>query len=197
MATCYTCNKLIFSKKVIGAIGNDLYYFCSDRCKQQAFKKIGVKDVDFLDTTERSSLDERKGASDKRKLDFKDSYNVSKIEVSGAEFSYSAKTDRVTIKVKSLVNKSNEKTGSLRFELFLSKKGGYHGKQLEGTTFAITSVYEPLRKNYNYSDISSTVLKRNDVKGGSYYPTLFIKELLDDGNWHIASYVNFPVINKL
>lgn len=195
MQNCYCCGKILFGKKVLGEVGGDVFYFCSEKCRSITWNRIGVKKTDSLDTSY-SDINEnqRKSNSDNRT---ESRVGVpSKTLVEGAEYTYSAKTDRVTIKIRTLINKSAESTGSLRFELFFSKDGKYSGRSLNGVTLAVSSIYKPLKKNYNYTDITSTVLKSNSPKPGTYQPILFVKELNQDGKWYVSSFVNFPNSQK-
>ena len=121
----------------------------------------------------------------------------SKLIIQNAEYSYSAKSDRVTIKIGSLQNKSGGKSGSLRFELFMSKTGPYApGSKISGFTLGISNTYEPLRVNSAYTNITSTV-RSLEKKSGSYRPILFVKEQNEDNSWKIAAYANFPKTEKI
>ncbi len=121
----------------------------------------------------------------------------SKMEIVNAEYSYSARTDRVTLKIGALRNRSGEKTGSIRFELFMSKTGPFSpGTKLSGYTMAVTSVYEPLRVNSAYSNVTST-MRPIEKKSGTYRPVLFVRELNEDGDWKLTAYVNFSAPEKI
>ena len=52
MKTCYNCGKILFTSKVLGQIGDNMYTFCSDKCRTATWHKIGVKDRNSLDSTE-------------------------------------------------------------------------------------------------------------------------------------------------
>lgn len=192
MQNCYTCGKLLFGNKVLGQIGFSIYYFCSEKCRNAAWNKAGVKNAD---STAVSSSGGEAG-TDYRSLSREKAYKSgapSKIIVQGAEFNYSAKTDRVTIKIQSIHNTSDEKTGTLRLEFFLSKSGLYRpGGIPSGVTLAVSSEYEPLRKNYSYTNVTSIALKKHTPKPGTYQPVLFVTELNEDGNWRTAGFANFP-----
>lgn len=198
MQTCYNCGKILLGKKVFGQIGTAMYNFCSDKCRMSTWTKIGVKGNDSMDfNTTDIAKDSTQGYSSKKESGSK-SGSTSALAIQGAEYSYSAHTNRVTMKIKSVENKSGGKTGNLRFELFMSKDGPYtKGAKLTGFTLAVSSTYEPLRINSAYSNINSTVLASSSKKSGTYQPIIFVKELNDDGTWHIAAFANFPSKEKL
>lgn len=196
MKTCYNCGKIIFTNKVFGQIGNNMYTFCSDKCRSATWHKIGVKADDSMDFNS-SDTDDDVGYRYEEKETGAKSGAPSKLEVENAEYSYSARTDRVTIKVGTLKNRSGGKTGSLRFELFMSKTGPYvPSAKLTGYTMATSSTYEPLRVNSAYSNVSST-MRPSEKKSGTYRPVLFVKELNEDGSWKLAAYANFTATEKI
>ena len=198
MQSCYNCGKLLLGKKVFGQIGSAMYNFCSEKCRMATWTKIGVKGNDSMDFSE-SDFNSGSSANYSQKKDTgSKSGSTSALIVEGAEYSYSAHTNRVTMKIKSLQNKSGGKTGSLRFELFMSKSGPFEGgAKPQGFTLAVSSVYEPLRINSAYSNITSTVLASEEKKSGTYQPVILVKELNEDGTWHIAAWANFPGKDKL
>lgn len=198
MQTCYNCGKILLGKKVFGQIGSAMYNFCSDKCRMATWTKIGVKGNDSMDFSDRDFNSGSNVNYSQKKETGSKSGSPSALVIQGAEYSYSAHTNRVTMKIKTLQNKSGGKTGSIRFELFMSKSGPYErGTKLTGFTLAISSTYEPLRINSAYSNITSTVLASSEKKSGTYQPIIFVKELNEDGNWHIAAYANFPGKDKL
>ena len=198
MKTCYNCGKILFTSKVLGQIGDNMYTFCSDKCRTATWHKIGVKERNSLDSTESEiDIDNASTASFEKKENGVKSGSPSKLIIQNAEYSYSAKSDRVTIKIGSLQNKSGGKSGSLRFELFMSKTGPYApGSKISGFTLGISNTYEPLRVNSAYTNITSTV-RSLEKKSGSYRPILFVKEQNEDNSWKIAAYANFPKTEKI
>lgn len=179
--------------KVFGQIGDQMYVFCSEKCRSATWHKIGVK---ASDTLENSSADTEinTGYSYEKKETGAKSGAPSQLILDGCEYSYSARTDRVTISVASLKNKSGAKTGNLRFELFMSKTGPFKpGQKTEGYTMAASTAYEPLRVNSAYTNIKST-MRPLEKKSGTYTPVIFVREYNEDGDWHISAYANF--LNK-
>ena len=182
MTTCYNCGKLILGKKIMGLCANEMHTFCSDRCRSAAWSNGRPKvdsnsDGNYI-SAPKETVQEEKG--------------ISTLSIDGAEFEYSAKTAGVTIIIKKLENKSSWKTGKLRLELFLSKSGPYKkGTSLSGTTLAISNSYDCLRKNYSYTNMKTTAHIYEKPKSGIYTPVLLVREYCDDGEWHIAGYVNF------
>ena len=159
--------------------------------------KIGVKGNDSMDFNSKDASDSDLPKSNARKASGAKEGSPSLLSVSGAEYSYSALTNRVTMKILSVQNKSGSKTGSLRFELFMSKDGPYSkGAKLSGFTMAVSNTYEPLWTNSAYTNITSTVLASNK-KSGSWQPVILVRELNSDGEWHIAAYANFAKKEKL
>lgn len=197
MQTCYNCGKILLGKKVFGQIGSSMYNFCSEKCRSATWAKIGVKNNYSMDFNTSDSQPGDSISFTVKKETGSKSGSTSLLVINGAEYSYSAATNRVTMKIRSLENKSGGKTGSLRFELFMSKSGPYErGAKLSGFTLGVSSTYEPLRVNSAYSNVSSTVLAE-EKKSGSYQPILFVKELNDDGTWHIAAFANFSKKDRL
>lgn len=198
MQTCYNCGKILLGKKVFGQIGSSMYNFCSDKCRMATWTKIGVKGDNSMDfNTSDTSTKGSTGYSQKKETGSK-SGSPSVLIIQGAEYSYSAHTNRVTMKIESIMNKSGAKTGTLRIELFMSKDGPYSkGASLKGFTLAVSSTYEPLRVNSAYSKVTSTVLASDSKKSGTWQPIIFIKELNEDGTWHIAAFANFAKKEKL
>lgn len=196
MLTCYHCGKILFRKKVLGQVGSSIYYFCSEKCRSAVWNKAGVKNLeDATVSSEEIKTGSNYNSFNRTKVC--KSGSPSKLSVQGAEYSYSAKTDRVTIKVQNISNTSDSMTGMLRLELFLSKNGIYQpGASVSGVTLAVSSEYEPLKKNYNYTNVTSASLKKNTPKTGTYQPVLFVKELNEDGNWYVAGFANFPSPQK-
>ena len=197
MQTCYNCGKILLGKKVFGQIGTAMYNFCSEKCRMATWTKIGVKGDDSMDYNENDIKDSGVPHFNS-KAEGSKSGLPSVLNIEGAEYSYSAHTNRVTIKISSIQNKTGKKTGSLRIELFMSKDGPYSkGAKLSGFTMAVSSTYEPLRINSAYSNVSSTVLASDSKKSGTYQPVIFIKELNDDGTWKIAGFANFAKKERL
>lgn len=198
MKTCYNCGKILFTSKVLGQIGDNMYTFCSDKCRTATWHKIGIKDRNSLDSSEADiDADNASTATFEKKETGAKSGAPSKLVIQNAEYSYSAKSDRVTIKIGSLQNKSGGKSGTLRFELFMSKTGPYApGTKIAGFTLGVSNTYEPLRVNSAYSNITSTV-RPSEKKSGSYRPILFVKEQNEDGSWKIAAFANFPNTEKI
>lgn len=196
MKTCYNCGKIIFMNKVFGQIGENMYTFCSEKCRSSTWHKIGVKSNDSMEASSKDA-DDHTGHSYERKEAGEKSGAPSKLILDGASYSYSARTDRVTISIQSLKNKSGEKTGTLKFELFMSKTGAFKpGEKSAGFTMASSATYEPLRVNSAYSNVTSTT-RPLEKKSGTYTPVIFVRELNEDGKWHIAAFANFPQKEKL
>lgn len=108
MQNCYTCGKILFGNKVLGQIGSSIYYFCSEKCRNAAWSKSGVKSGDSPAVASSGS----ESGTNYRSLHRTESSKSgapSKIVVQGAEYNYSAKTERVTIKVQTIRNASDEK----------------------------------------------------------------------------------------
>ncbi|MBQ1628477.1 MAG: hypothetical protein II098_04875 [Treponema sp.] len=196
MKTCYNCGKIIFMNKVFGQIGDKMYTFCSEKCRSATWHKIGVKADDSLENSAPTAIDNT-GYSFEHKESGLKSGSPSQLILEGAEYSYSARTDRVTISILALKNKSREKTGNLRFELFMSKSGPYKpDQQPEGYTMAASTNYEPLRSSSAYSNIKST-MRPLEKKAGVYNPVIFVREFNEDGEWYIVAYANFPKKEKV
>lgn len=184
MQTCYYCGNVILGRKIMGLVGGTMRTFCSDRCRSASWIKAENKSP----SNEASGLKTEKYISSKN-----EQKSVSSLAISGAEYEYSAKTDGITIRIKKLENKSEWATGKLRLELFASKSGEYRkGSSVSGTTIAVSSSYDSLRKNYSYTNMSAVSHIREKPKLGTYTPILFVRELGTDGEWHIAGFVNFP-----
>ena len=198
MQTCYNCGKLLLGKKVFGQIGSEMYNFCSDKCRTATWHKIGVKDSTSMDFNSSDIDTDGTPSFTSKKENNQKAGGTSAIAITGAEYTYSAHTNRVTIKIQTVQNKSGQKTGSLRFELFMSKDGPYtKGSKLSGFTLAQSNTYEPLRVISAYSNITSTVLASDAKKSGTYQPVIFVKELNEDGTWHIAAAANFANKEKI
>lgn len=192
MLTCYCCGKLLLGKKILGQVGPAVYQFCSESCRNKTWNKIGVQDPSTLEVSSKEIMDESKVNYVRKNVVVK-SGSASSVQISGAEYTFDKKTDRVTMKVKYIGNKNSGTTGVLKLELFLSKSGKYsEGASLSGVVLAESNTYDPLKKNYSYSDVVSVVRKKNTPKPGSYQPVLFVRELNEDGSWKIAGFVNFP-----
>lgn len=196
MNSCSCCGKIIFGNSIISTIGSKTYYFCSEKCKNALLSRNNMSTSSGMVSTSSNFNSDKSYKAQKRKISQK-SGTPSKIVISGAEYSFDGKTDRVTMKIKSIVNESDEMTGNLRIELFLSKSGPYkRGIKLEGGTIAVSSEYDALRAGYSYNNVVSTVLKKSAMKTGKYLPIFFVKELNEDGLWHIAGFLNFMQIQK-
>lgn len=118
---------------------------------------------------------------------------LSSIYIDGAEYTYKAQTDGITIKIKKLENRSSWTTGKIRLELFLSTDGAYEkGSKVSGTTLAMSSSYGELKKSYSYTNMKTVAHLHEKPKSGTYTPILFVRELSPDGEWQIAGHVNFP-----
>ena len=182
MITCFNCGKLILGKKVMGLCNNEMHTFCSERCRSAAWtsgksKTNSGSDGNYISET-KEEPEVEKGTSD--------------LVIDGAEFEYSAKTAGVTIIIKKMENRSSWTTGKLRLELFLSKSGPYRkGAQLSGATLAVSNNYDALRKRYSYTNMKTVAHLYEKPKSGIYTPVLFVREYCNDGEWHIAGYVNF------
>lgn len=182
MVTCYNCGKLLLDRKVMGLCEDRMHTFCSERCRSAAW-----------------SSDEKKVSSDSLGRSYcaipanNEAKGLSSIFIDGAEYTYKAKADGITIKIKKLENRSSWTTGKIRLELFLSTDGAYEkGSKVSGTTLAMSSSYGELKKCYSYTNMKTVAHLHEKPKSGTYTPILFVRKLSPDGEWQIAGHVNFP-----
>lgn len=196
MRQCSCCGKIIFGNSLYSAIGSKTYYFCSEKCKNVIWARNNFKSsAEATSASSNFNADKNYKHQDRKIL--AKSGSPSKITIDGAEYTFLGKTDRITMKLQSIVNESDETTGNLKIELFLSKSGPYkRGAKLEGATVAVSTEYDPLKKGYSYNNITSTVLLKPALKSGKYLPIFFVRELNEDGNWHIAGFLNFREVQK-
>ena len=86
MKTCYNCGKILFTSKVLGQIGDNMYTFCSDKCRTATWHKIGVKDRNSLDSTESEiDIDNASTVSFEKKENGVKSGSPSKLIIQNAE----------------------------------------------------------------------------------------------------------------
>ena len=182
MVTCYNCGKLLLDRKVMGLCEDRMHTFCSERCRSAAW-----------------SSDEKKVSSDSLGRSYcaipanNEAKGLSSIFIDGAEYTYKAKVDGITIRIKKLENRSSWTTGKIRLELFLSTDGAYEkGSKVSGTTLAMSSSYGELKKSYSYTNMKTVAHLHEKPKSGTYTPILFVRELSPDGEWQIAGHVIFP-----
>ena len=105
--------------------------------------------------------------------------------------SWKLQLNKYTVKIDRIRNESYCKTSTLKLILWYTKEP-YKGGRMNGYEMGSTIISQyGLERDFYERNISATLRCTGNPPSGSYYQTLTINELDDDGSWYIVTHINF------